>query len=167
MSHRYRGLVCISALAGCLLIAGAAPSVAPEIRDDGKFFSAAAIKKADEHIRDIYRKYQRDVLIETIATVPQADMEKIKAMDAKGKAAYFLKWAKDRSGERVVNGIYVLICKEPRHLLVGINENEPRKFTPEIRAAVEDAFRKEFKEERYDSGLEMAIRVIEEKLAKK
>ena len=46
-----------------LLILGAnrAIAVAPEIKDDGKFFSADAVKKANAEIRAIARKYDKDV----------------------------------------------------------------------------------------------------------
>src|SRR2546430_858559 len=55
------------------LLAGAALAVAPEVRDQGKFFSPEALKKADEQIREIYRKYGQDVLVETFNTVPGED----------------------------------------------------------------------------------------------
>jgi len=167
MLNAHRWMVLLATFAGGTFAAGSHFEVAPEIRDEAKFFSAAAVKKADERIREIYRKHNRDVLIETFATVPAADADKVKAMDTDKSSAYFTQWAKDRSKDRVVNGLYVMICKEPRHLLVGIVENMPRKFTPEIRNAVEAAFRGEFKEERYDEGLDHAIRAIEEKFGKK
>jgi TPM domain len=169
MAPRFHWAFFLATTCGCLCLAGstAAVSVAPEIRDDGKFFSAAAVKKADEVIRNIYRHHDRDVLIETIATVPPADLESVKAMDASQRASYFLKWAKERSTERVVNGVYILLCKEPRHLLAGVDEKQPHKFAPGTREGIEKVLVKEFREGRFDEGLEQALRFIEEKLAKK
>jgi hypothetical protein len=169
MDQRFRWALVLAATGGCLFLAGSSGAVfvAPEIRDDGKFFSAAAVKKADEVIRDIYRHHDRDVLIETIAAVPTADLEKVKAMDASQRAAYFLKWAKERSTERVVNGVYILLCKEPKHLLVGVDEKQPHKFAPGTREGIEKVLVMEFREGRFDEGLDQALRLIEEKLAKK
>jgi hypothetical protein len=149
-----------------LVLAGGAGAVAPEIRDQGKFFTADALKKADERIREIYRKQDRDVLIETFASVPADDLEKVKAMDAKGRSDYFQRWAKERAGQRVVNGVYVLICKEPRYLFAGVTEKEPHRFAPGTGIAIEKVMRKEFAEGRFDDALDQALRLIEEKLTK-
>lgn len=166
MLARFRPVVVLFAFALCGI--GMAPEtpVAPEIRDDGKFFSAEAIKKADARIREIARKYERDLLIETFATVPRDDEEKVKAMDAKARADYFLQWAKKRVQDRVVNGAYVLICKEPRWLRVGVVEREPHKFPPGSSASLEKVIAKEFAQGQFDDGLDQAVRWVEEKLAK-
>src|SRR5579862_5030981 len=150
MGHRYRWAILVAATVGCHALVDAVAVVAPEIRDDGKFFSAAAVKKGDEIIREIYRQHDRDVVIETFATVPAADVEQVKSLDAAQRAAYFLQRAKDRAKERVVNGVYILICKDPRHLTVGVSEKEPHKFPPGSRDAIETTLVKEFKEGRFD-----------------
>src|SRR5947208_455909 len=103
---------------GCLTLAAATATVAPEIKDDGKFFSAEAVKKANERIRLIARKYKRDVLIETYATPPADQVDKIKAMEPKEVAAYFEKWAEERADQRVVHGVYILLCQEPKQFRV-------------------------------------------------
>jgi hypothetical protein len=53
-----------------LALGGRASAVAAEIKDAGKFFSPDAVKKANDDIREIARKYDRDLLIETYSTVP-------------------------------------------------------------------------------------------------
>src|SRR5262249_3607776 len=131
MPYRLRWPFVLAASALCLWAVGHTAAVAPEVRDEGNFFSPAALKKADERVRDIYRKHGRDVLVETFATVPADDVEKVKAMEADQRNAYFLKWAKARADLRVVNGVYVLLCKEPLHWQVGVVEKEPRKFAPD------------------------------------
>jgi uncharacterized membrane protein YgcG len=169
MNRRLLWLLLLAIFFECLFLFGFSEAVfvAPEIRDDGKFFSPAAVKKADETICDIYRRHDRDVLIETIASVPAADLEYVKAMDASQRAGYFLKWAKERSAARVVNGAYILLCKEPRHLLVGVDEKQPHKFPTGTREAIEKTLMTEFREGRFDQGLEQALKLIEERLAKK
>jgi hypothetical protein len=166
MTYYHPGAACLVALASCSLLAAGAELVAPEIRDDGKFFSAEAVKKANERIAEISRKYDRDVLIETFATVPAGDIDKVKTMDDKERTTYFLGWAKRRAHERVVNGVYILICKEPRNLRVGVVEREPHKFPPDTRAAIEKVLMKEFADMHFDEGLDQAVRVVEERLAK-
>jgi uncharacterized membrane protein YgcG len=167
MMHRCCWVAILTISASSWLLANSPSAVAPVIQDDGKFFSASALKKANDTIAGIYRKYDRDVLVETFATVPAADVEMVKAMDTEKRTAYFLQWAKDRTKERVVNGVYVLICKEPRHLRVGIVEKEPHKVPPGTRDAIDNLLIKEFREGRFDEGLEQTLLLIEEKLAKK
>jgi hypothetical protein len=167
MNYRNRWLRFAAAAVGCLVVAMSVDAVAPEIRDDAKMFSPAAVKKADTMIREIYRQHDRDVLIETFSSIPMADAEKVKAMDVVKRDAYFLQWAKDRVRDRLVNGIYVLICKEPHHLEVGVVEKQPHKFSPGTSDAIKSVLRKELKEGRYDEGLAQAMNVIESELVKK
>jgi hypothetical protein len=148
------------------LLAGAALAVAPEVRDQGKFFSPEALKKADEQIREIYRKHGQDVLIETFNTVPGEDVEKLKAMDNRGRREFFLKYAKERTKERVVNGIYVIITREPRHLLVGITGRGEKVFSREFRDRAEEGMIAEFAKGRFDDGLQALVRLTEQQLSK-
>jgi hypothetical protein len=96
MAQHQRWTAVLKATMGCVFFAfgtcgfASLPSaVAPEIRDDGKFFSSAALKKADARVREIYRLYDRDVLVETFATVPASDADKVKTMDEVKRKAYF------------------------------------------------------------------------------
>jgi hypothetical protein len=157
----------VAAMAGLLFVVDSIFAIVPEVRDDAKLFSPAAVKKADAIVRDIYRQHDRDVLVETFATVPAGDVEKVKSLDTAQRDAYFLQWAKDRSRDRMVNGIYVLICKDPRHLEVGVIEKEPHKFASGTSDAIKSALRQEFKEGRYDEGLEQALKLAQERIVKK
>jgi hypothetical protein len=162
--HRWAFVLAIAA--GGWLLTAHALAVAPEVRDDGKFFSAEAVKKADERIAEIYRKYGRDLLIETYATVPAADLDKVKAMDAKQRGEYSLAWAKERAHRRAVNGVYILICKEPRILRIGVEERMPHKFAEGTQAEIENALKKELTDGHFDQVLDQAIKIVEERLAK-
>jgi TPM domain len=167
MSYRRRIRVCSAHVLAWGLLAGTALAVAPEIRDQGKFFSPEAIKKADEQIREIYRKHNLDLLIEAYNTLPGGDVEKLKAMDAKERNALFVKWVKERTKERVVHGIYIVITKEPRHLTVGRVGRGEEAFSGEFRRKVYDAMVDEFKRGRFDEGLQAAVRLVEQHLGKK
>jgi uncharacterized membrane protein YgcG len=166
MPHPLRRALLVVLLGSAAGWAAAPAAVAPEIQDGGKFFSPAAVKKANERLAAIYRKYDRDILIETFASVPEGDADKLKAADKAERAEYFLSWAKDRVAQRAVNGVYVLICKEPRYLRVGVVEKQPHLFPGGFRDAVEEALMKEFRESHFDEGLEKTIQLVEEKLAK-
>src|SRR5690349_714442 len=83
MSRRGRWAVPPLVYAVLLAGAGRAAAVAPEGKDEGKFFSADAIKKANEQIHELTRKTGKDLLIETYATVPTDQVEKVKSCRAR------------------------------------------------------------------------------------
>src|SRR5262245_25718338 len=147
------------------LTAAAWPAaVTPEIKDDGKFFSAEAVKKANEQIRELYRKAARDLLIETYAAVPADDVEKVKNLQRDERDKYFEKWAKQRVEARVVRGVYVLICKQPQYLYIEYTRDSG--FDNATRDRLREIFFSEFRGERYDAGLAAAVRFVQERLGK-
>src|SRR5579859_944715 len=65
-----RWLLIPAVLTGWLgLTAAARAVVAPVIKDDGKFFSAEAVNKANAEIKKIAQDYNKDLLIETFPEV--------------------------------------------------------------------------------------------------
>jgi uncharacterized membrane protein YgcG len=166
MSVRKRLLALLALVAVLGAATAAARAVAPEIRDLGKFFSAEAVKKADADIREIARKHGLDLLIETYATVAADQVEKVKALEGKARAEFFDRWAKERAQERVVNGVYVLICREPRFLQVEVEGRGRKVLTPAFRSKLYEAIRAEFAQGRFDEGLQAAVRLLEEQLGK-
>jgi len=147
------------------LAAGRAAAIAPQIKDDGKFFSPAAIQKANEQIREIARKYDVDLLIETYTTAPANELEKLKKASREDRGKFFKTWAAERAQELVVRGIYILVCKDPGHLQVEI--------TPKLRTVLDTRFRdrlgemllEEFHKKEFDQALETAVKFTNEKLA--
>src|SRR5690349_10173017 len=112
-----RWLLIPALVAGWLGLAALAPAanVAPVIKDDGKFFSAEAVSKANKKIKEIAQNYNKDLLIETFSEIPADRKESYKP---ENKREFFEKWAREQAHENAVNGVYVLICKQPPHLQV-------------------------------------------------
>src|ERR1700733_4375124 len=109
-----RAARCIG-MAGVLLMAGwaAAALLVSEVKDDGGFFKPETIKKANKGIKDIKDQHKTDLVIETSKGFPperKDDFEKL------GKERFFEEWGRERAKALEVQGLYVLICKEPRHL---------------------------------------------------
>jgi hypothetical protein len=155
------------ALSLCLVLAAGVSAVAPVVRDDAKLFSAEAVKKANAEIREIAEKFGRDLLIETFASVPADDQEKVKNMDKQERAKYFEKWAIDRAKETVVNGVYVLICKEPTYLYVEVTPKARTVFSVKARDKLRELFLGDLREKRFDEALLGAAKLVQETLAKK
>jgi len=163
--YRWAGVVGLL-VAGCLTLTVASAPVAPEIKDQGKFFSAEAVKKADEEIRLIAQKYDRDVLIETYPSPPADQIDKVKAMSAKERNEFFNKWALERAKFRVVRGLYIFLCKEPRGLFIEVSPGTRKVFTDEVRNQLFGVIRKEFAQGRFDEGLAEGLHFIEVQFAR-
>jgi hypothetical protein len=162
---RYPRWTCLWAVVVCATCVGLAGAVTPEIHDDAKFFSPEAIKKANEQIREIYSKYGKDFLIETFPSVPTDQLEKVKAMESKEKAAYFHKLAVEHAKERVVNGIYLFITREPKYLYIEITPPAREIFDKEFYNHFRKVLFSSFGEDRFNEGLAAAVKTVQERLA--
>jgi len=165
MIHQHQGFFLGIAILIGLVLSGQATAVAPEIKDDGKFFGADAIKKANKQIREIARKYERDLLIETFSAVPGDQSARVKAMSREERDKFFLNWATDRSEAAVVNGVYVLICKDPSHLEIVITKKARPIFDKAAFEKLRELLLKNFREKHYDEGLDAVVNFVQEKLA--
>ena len=156
-------------LAAAVALLAATPAVAltPQVKDEAKFFSAEAVQKADRLIREIKDRHGKDLLIETFPTVPDDRAEKVKHMDRSERGRFFEEWARERARQEGVNGVYVLICKEPGHVQVEVgNETRQRAFTVEDRDRLRDILVKAFKAKEYDQGLLDGVEYVRDTVQK-
>jgi TPM domain len=167
MSCRKLAFGCSCAAVALLAVVRPAVAVAPVIKDDAKYFTPEAIKKANEQIREIARKHGMDLLIETFESVPADQLEKVKGMSGKEKEDFFHHWAEQRAEAEVVNGVYVLVCREPTYLYVEVTPKARAVFGKEAIAKVRSLLLRNFHEKHFDEGLEGAAKLVEETLAAK
>jgi hypothetical protein len=160
-----QGISCLVAGAFWLSGTGGLWAVAPEIKDEGRFFSEAAIKKANQQIHDIAKDFGRDLLIETYARAPKEQVDKLKTMSREERSKFFHNWALERMQATVVNGVYVMACKEPPHLQVEITASADVVFDRSARDKLVQALLTEFKGQRFDAGLEAAVNLVRQQLA--
>jgi uncharacterized protein len=153
-------------LAGWLAAAGSAAAVfPPPVKDDGKFFSAEALEKANKKIRQIYTDFGCDVVVETFPAVP-ADMEaKYKELP---RDKFFLGWAEKRAKELGVQGVYVLVCKDPGRVEVFLDgpAHGKRFFADGDRNRIISKMLGPFRDKKFDEGLTAALDFIEATLKK-
>ncbi|HXY36051.1 MAG TPA: TPM domain-containing protein [Planctomycetaceae bacterium] len=151
----------------CLMLALASPAwaVVPEVQDGAGFFKPETIAKVNDVLANIGKNHHKDLLIETYATVPADKVEAVKAMDKEARAKFFQEWANSRAHRRRVEGIYVLITKDPGHIQVDVGrqtgkEAFPLKNRDHLRDILVDAFEKK----EYDRGLLEAAQYVEKTL---
>jgi len=148
------------ALAALLVLSGPAQAVyPPPIKDDGKFFSSEALDKANKKIRAIYEKYKRDVVIETYMEIPAAIEKKYADEDRK---ELFRHWARERTHNLGLHGVYILVCKKPGHLQFEVDPDTMKSALPvKERDRASNKMLASFKEREYDAGLLAALEIIE------
>jgi hypothetical protein len=138
----------------------------PPVKDEAKFFSADALGKANKKVKEIYDKYKKDVVVETFAAVPADLKKKLEDLEdkkkAKGRAEFFGEWAQARSKELGLNGVYVLVCKEPAFLYIHMDADTRKKaFTAKDRDKLRAKLVEKFKDKEFSAGLTEGLAVVE------
>jgi uncharacterized membrane protein YgcG len=154
-------------IALCLALATAmsASAAVPEVQDGAGFFKPEAIAKANDALAEIGKKHNKDLLIETYATVPADKVAAVKAMDKEGRAQFFQEWANSRARRRRVDGVYVLISKDPGHIQVEVgHETQKTAFTTKDRDRLRDILIDAFQKKEFDRGLLDAVQFVEKTL---
>lgn len=147
-----------------LFWASVAAANQPQVYDDGKFFSDKTILQADGILQQIRTEFGKDVVVETFAAIPESLRDAYKQQD---RRAFFESWLRSRAQHYGVNGVFILICRNPGRL-----ELEPgartrqEAFTITDRddavKLIADAFRKK----EFDRGLIDGLNLIEQRMSR-
>lgn len=120
-------LATFATLMGGVLTARAGTS---GIHDNAGFFSEGAKADATSNINDVQRKLKKDVCVETFAEIPADLRQGINLQDKAAVNRVCDQWAVKRAKELMVNGVYVLLVKQPAHLQVTVgNDTQRQAFT--------------------------------------
>lgn len=134
----------------------------PAINDRADFFSAEAEEKAQQKLIELKRSHNVEVLIESFETVPAGQVERVKAMTERDRGEFFADWLKQLAKERSAKGLFILICREPSHLRIGVSkELHERGFTDAHREKITQGLLSALKRKEYDEGLLNALDAIE------
>jgi hypothetical protein len=137
------------------------------IKDDGQFFGEEAVKKANAAIAALHKKKGADLIIETFAELPKERDEKLKAAKPEARDSVFQAWAEERAGAEKTNGMYVLVCKSPRHMRLYVTGKLGNRLPPEELKKVVTQVTGLFRQDKYDEGLAVLVKAAEEKLGGK
>src|SRR5262249_40951737 len=123
------------------------------IKDEAGFFSDAALNKANAAVRDIRRRFARDVLIETFNEVPPERAQGVDLQNPASRRKLFAAWAEDRQKSAKLDAISVLVCKNPMSLQVAVGPKTSAKFSNADRDKLAGILIGKFKAKEYDAGL--------------
>lgn len=150
-------------LAGWLCLAAPIDAAAPEVKDEGKFFSAEAIQKANRVIAEIKQNYRKDLIIETYQTVPDGQADKVRQMKSDARNQYFRSWTAERARAVKADGVFILICRDPSNLQVdGGKETARKHFTDANDRELAGILRKKFDVKKFDEGLLEAAEFVKD-----
>lgn len=102
------------------------------VADGGKFFTADTVKKLQEAVADLRDKQKLDLLVETYATPPTADVEKVKGMKPDERTQYVKEWAISRGKAEGVHGVVILICGDPKKFYIATSPDAKERFPAEF-----------------------------------
>jgi uncharacterized membrane protein YgcG len=146
-----------------LFMGAATMQPAAGVRDAGNFFSPNAISRASDIIYDIHARFGKDLLVETFPTIP-VDLKA--QYDPQDKAKFFSQWAHERFAQEKMNGIYILICRDPSHFHIYIDDATADIFRPANQEEMRQALLNSFRERNYDQGLTDAAEYVRSTLTR-
>jgi uncharacterized membrane protein YgcG len=125
-----RLLIVALVAAGSLAGAARAEVSRSAIRDDAGLFRRATVRQADQKIAAIRARYQENLFVETIPTLPGVGEKWYRFLSRRKVTQSLADHAEKRAEEEKAAGIYVVICKQPRavHVAVWPPDHE-QKFT--------------------------------------
>jgi len=130
-----------------------------EVVDNAGFFSADAVRQANQKLDDLDAQHHKQMRVETYAQIP-AD-QRNGYTDA-NQRQFFQRWTVRRAEQAGVNGVMVLICREPAQIQVEIGKRTAASgvFTQADRVRMVKALGDAFKAKNYDDGLNRAAEIF-------
>ena len=162
--------VLVFALDAGWLLPSMAFAIVPQVHDNGKFFDADTVKKADAlpTIQKIQEGYKKDVVVLTYDKIPE-DVFKHINYDPKNREAFFDQWARHEAQQGKVNGIIILISKDQKHkdstwIQEDVGEyTEENAFRPADRKALHNIFENNWAKNRNEALVE-ALQFIDQRM---
>ena len=133
------------------------------VSDAGNFFDDSHKQQALKRIDDLHKKFSKDVRVETFANVPDDHAEQLKKL---GPDAFFKDWLKERAKSEHVDGVFVLICRKPGIIKVGVNEATRKTvFTETDREALWKLMKRRFDKQEFNAGLIDGLDYVQDRFA--
>ena len=148
----WRGLLAVAVV---LVSLSMAQATSAGIQDAAGFFRQEAIATAEQQIAAIRKKFGKDLRVETYASLPT---DRADQYTPEKRTEFFATWAYQRAKALGVDGVIVLICKDPAFLQVEVGDRTKQKaFTLANRDHLRDLLVTAFKQRQFDDGLRQAV----------
>jgi len=136
------------------------------IRDNGEFFSESAKKEATLKISEIETQFKKELMVETFAAVPEDIKQVVDLTDKPSSNKMFEQWAVKEAKKQKVNGIYVLLSREPTRLQIVVgNDTEKKAFTLKDRDNLASLMLRKLREKKNDEALSECVKFVSSSMA--
>ena len=160
ITHRFG--VFLSLAVALLLGSVVARAERGAIVDGGGFFSDAAKAEANRQLLELDARFKKEVVIETFKAIPAEVSQGVNLQDRAAVKRMFEAWTLRQARQQRVNGIYILLSKEPAHLQVVIgNETQRTLFTTKDRAVLLEVMLGKLRAKQPDDALLQGVSVID------
>ena len=144
------------AVAVVLIFIRMAQATGASIQDAAGFFSKDAIATAEQQIAALHKQFGKDLRVETYARIPA---DRADQYVPEKRKAFFATWAYQRAKELGLDGVIVLICKDPSFLQVEVGDRTKQQaFTLANRDYMRDLLGTAFRQRHFDDGLRQSER---------
>ena len=136
------------------------------VRDGGSFFSSSAKDQAGRVIADIHNRMKKDVLVETFADLPADVQQGVNLQDKAAAGQMMDQWARKLAGQHHVNGVYILLVRNPAKLQVEVgNETAKKAFTTQDRDTLVTTMLAKLRQKQDDDALLTGVRFVDSIMA--
>lgn len=136
------------------------------LRDTAAFFSEPAKAEASRTIAEIGRRFRKDLVIETFREIPAAVRQGVNLQDKPAVNGLFTQWTEQQARQLKVNGIYILLTKEPAHLQIVVgNETQNNAFTLKDRDALASLMLGKLRSQKHDEALLEGVNFVSTTMA--
>lgn len=151
----------LPAIAVTLLLGTAGADAAGGIQDDGTFFSEFAKVNATGTINDVATRLHKDIVVQTFAAVPEDMKSTVLQANKAATNRGFSQWAEQLARAKKVNGVLILLVKQPAHLQVVVGtETQRQAFTLTDRATLVQRMLEQLRQKKPDDALIDAVNFI-------
>ena len=147
-------------LAVAVLLAASAPAALADVKDNANLFTAPAVSDANAKLARISSEFHKDLDIETYRDVPADLKGKQAGMD---EHAFFHDWMAARAKARGTNGVFVLICDNPKYVDIGAGTETREKgiFTQQDLDSLREQIDGQLKAGQNDAALSGAVAMVD------
>jgi hypothetical protein len=149
-------------LVGCLALLAMLflpAALRADVNDNANIFSKQAVDDANRDMRKMKQTHNKEFVVETFAAIPDDQKDAY----AQNKQTFFRTWMASRAKQLKVNGVYVLICMDPKKLEAGVERTtrEHGDFTQTDLDRLTTEMRDSLRSNEPDKALSDAVDLVE------
>lgn len=135
-----------------------------QVRDEAHVFPPDMVNRVDRVLDQIHDQLHKDLMVETFPSIPD---ELRQTLERQGAQEFYNNWIITEARRLGVNGVFILITKDPPHLQVGVGkETREKAFTVADRDQLVQPLADAFRNGDFGGGLLHAAQFVRDTMAK-